>query len=665
MPIAFDNETKDRVRMAVNIVDLISSYLEVRRQGRGFVARCPFHDDRHPSMQINPDRQSWKCWVCDIGGDVFSFVMQKEGVTFPEALQMLADRAGIELETRNSRPSRESSQEKQSLFQAMKWAVAQYHECFRTAPEAESARQYVADRGLTIESVEQFQLGFAPDAWTWLLDRGAAASISSDILESVGLLAKSERGTRFDRFRGRLLFPIQDPTGRPIAVGGRILPGATKDSAKYINCNETRLYQKNQTLYGLDLARETMRRTKQAIVMEGYTDVMMAFQHGINNAVACCGTALGENHIKLLKRYCDTVVLVLDGDEAGQRRSAEILELFLAAQMDLRVLTLPDQLDPCDYLIQNGGDALRGLIEGSVDALEHKIRTVCTGFDPLLDTHRALMALEDVLQSLARVPQRAMVSSDSARLRQDQVIVRLSRQFGIEATDIRSRLDGMRRRTAQLERLRGGSGTRESGGRSASEGSSPIDRGSQDNEELEFPKPNYSRPGHPVPNRGSHELAEAEAEYRYSELQPTECELLEILIHHPELVSLALERFPISNLETATARTIYQLFLDLELEGHPLDFQSVMSATENPRLKSALTSLEDHATRKASKSTMTPEERFHSLCARWSHHEEAAHQTQQMRELEQKSLAPEAELDLLHSLLQQAKIRHGIIPADG
>jgi DNA primase len=660
VPIAFDNETKDRVRMAVNIVDLISSYLEVRRQGRGFVARCPFHDDRHPSMQINPDRQSWKCWVCDIGGDVFSFVMQKEGVTFPEALQMLADRAGIELEPRSSRPTKESSQEKRSLFQAMQWAVSQYHECFRTAPEAESARQYVAERGLTDESVGQFQLGFAPESWTWLLDRGADASISSDVLESVGLLAKSERGTRFDRFRGRLLFPIQDPTGRPIAVGGRILPGAARDSAKYINCNETRLYHKNQTLYGLDLARETMRRTKQAIVMEGYTDVMMAFQHGISNAVACCGTALGENHIKLLKRYCDTVVLLLDGDEAGQRRSAEILELFLAAQMDLRVLTLPDQLDPCDYLIRNGGDALRGLIEGSVDALEHKIRTVCTGFDPLLDTHRAIVALEDVLQSLARVPHSAMVSSDSARLRQDQVIVRLSRQFGIEASDIRSRLDGMRRRAAQLERSRGGGGSSDGQGRSAAGVDGQVKGEAQDVDGIRFPGPTSSGP-----KRSNQELAEAAVEYRYSELQPTECELLEILIHHPELVSLALERFPLSNLETATARTIYQLFLDLELEGHALDFQSVMSATENPKLKSALTSLEDHATRKASKSTMTPEERFHSLCARWSHHEEAAHQTQQMRELEQKSLAPEAELDLLQSLLQQAKIRHGIIPADG
>jgi len=652
VPIAFDNEIRDRVRSAINIVDLIGSYLELRRQGRSFVARCPFHDDRHPSMQINPDRQSWKCWVCDVGGDVFSWMMQKEGVTFPEALQMLADRAGIELEPQKAQASRDKALEKRDLYQVMQWATAQYHECFLESPEASGAREYVSDRGLSMANALQFQMGYAPDSWTWLLDRGAKASISLDLLESVGLLARSERGTRFDRFRGRVLFPINDPSGRPIAVGGRVLPGAPSDTAKYINCTETRLYEKNRTLYALDQARQAMSRSRQAIVMEGYTDVMMAFQHGIQNAVACCGTALGENHISLLRRYCDSVVLVLDGDEAGQRRTAEILELFLTAQLDLRILTLPDGLDPCDYLLRYGGEALRALIDQSIDALEHKIRTVCQGFDPLLDTHRAVAALEDILGSLARVPQKSFAAKNSNSLRQEQIIVRLSRQFGLDPLDIRRRLDSVRSQSQKMEQMRRAPASPSSMERT-SEHDLPSIPWTVDHEVN-----SHASDG----NSGSDSDVSEWADFNYREMQPTECELLEILVAQPELVSVAIERFPVSQLESRTARAVYQLYIDLEQEGHTLDFSSVLSATDDPILKSVLVSLDSHSSRKAGKAIMTPEQRFHSLCARESTHEEDALKSQQIRRLENKELDEQSQLDLLASLLQQAKTRHGIIP---
>lgn len=653
MVIHFDNATKDRVRLAVNIVDVVGSYLELRRQGRGFVARCPWHDDRHPSMQVNPDRQSWKCWVCDLGGDVFSFLMQKEGVTFPEALRMLADRAGITLEERKGKGSRDTGEDKRGLYLAMQWAVAEYHRSFVESSEAAAAREYIRDRGIESGMIEKFQLGFAPESWSWLLDRGASAGQLMEHLESVGLAARSERGTRFDRFRGRVIFPINDPQGRPIAVGGRILPGATNEGAKYINCNETRLYHKNQTLYALDHARDTMSKTRQAIVMEGYTDVIMAFQHGITNTVACCGTALGENHIKLLKRYCDSVVLLLDGDEAGQRRTSEILELFIAAQMDLRILTLPDGLDPCDYLLRFGGENLKGLIAGAIDALEHKIRTVCKGFDPLLDTHRANVALEDILSSLARVSQQGLLENDGARLRQDQILVRLGRQFGIEQTEIRLRLDAIRQRAKQIEQFRrqaqasqGGASTQPALGAS---GSNSAPQRSQ-----RGPDTINSIPPGSVSDVAS-------LDYRYSELLPVECELLEILVLHPELVSFAIERFPVENLQSSTAKYVFQLYLDLELDGHPLDFPSVMSATEEPRLKSLLVSLEDHAARKAAKSTMTAEERLHSLCEHLGNQEDVAHHRSRLRTLEKKDLDPQSELELLQSVLQDAKIRHGIV----
>ena len=647
MSFAIDNEVKDRVRLAINIVDLITSYLELRRQGRGFVGVCPFHDDRRPSMQVNPDRQSWKCWVCDVGGDVFSFVMKKEGVSFPEALRMLAERAGIQIEEPKSRSGRGgSNDDKKLLLEAMSWAVDEFHRCLLDAPEGQEARKYLTDRGISDSSVGKFKLGFAPESWSWLLDRGMAKNWKPEVLESVGLVARGDRASRYDRFRGRAMFPINDSQGRPIAVGGRILPGAAPDSAKYINCNETRLYHKSHQLYGLDHARDEIRKTRQAVVMEGYTDVIMAVQHGIHNAVACCGTALGESHIKLLKHSCDSVVLLLDGDEAGQKRTAEILELFVTAQMDLRILTLPDGLDPCDYLLKYSGEQLKELIAGSVDALEHKLRHVCRGFDPLLDTHRANTALENVLQTMSRVSHSSLLSNEAMRLRQDQLIARLGRQFGIEQTEVRLRLESIRRQSADRERQR-----QEMRRSQANLGSDPSrDSTSSISENRTAFEQNTA----PEPRM-----------HKYSEMTAMECELFEIMAMHPELAPVAIERFPIANLSTETAKGLFQTFLDLELDGHALDFGSVMSAMEDPSLKSVLVSIEEHSVRKAPLSTMTADERLHSLCERLSGQDDKSQRRMQIQTLEKKQFDEATELSILHDFVQQARVRHGLFPPQG
>jgi DNA primase len=650
---AIDNEVKDRVRLATSIVDLMSGYTELRRQGRNFVCVCPFHDDRRPSLQINPDRQIWKCWVCDIGGDVFSFVMKKESVSFPEALRMLADRAGITLEEPKNRAGRGGNDDKRALFEAMKWAVGQYHECLVKTDEGKPARDYLADRGITDSSIEKFRLGFAPESWSWLIDRGATQSWKADVLESIGLAARSERGSRYDRFRGRAIFPIHDVQARPIAVGGRILPGATSESAKYINCNETRLYHKSHQLYGLDLARDSIVKSRQAVVMEGYTDVIMAVQHGITNAVACCGTALGESQIRLLKRYCDSVVLLLDGDEAGQRRTSEILELFVTAQMDLRILTLPDGLDPCDFLQKHSGQELQERIAGSVDALEHKLRVVCKGFDPLLDTHRANIALEDVLQTMSRVSHSSLLSNEAMRLRQDQLISRLGRQFGIDHSEVRLRLDSIRKQSAERETQRQAFRRQQtSSPQDSTQGTSPGSWNSQSNA------------------TGSHassiqNVAPEPRVVRYSEMTATECELFEIMAIHPDLAPVAIERFPVSNLTTITAKSLFQVFLDLELEAHALDFASVMSAIEDPGLKSVLVSIEERSAEKAKLSSMTPDERLHSLCERLSGHDDKSHRRQQIQSLEKKQFGEADEMSVLFDIVQQARARHGLFPPQG
>lgn len=625
----FDNQTKERVRLAINIVDLIGGYSEVRRQGRNFVARCPFHDDRRPSMQINAERQSWKCWVCDVGGDVFSFVMQREGMTFPEALQFLADKAGIIIEQNESSNRAGSFGDKRELYRAMEWAVAEYKNYFRSDASAQEARQYVTSRGLDPSLVDRFGLGFAPGSWSWLADRAHQSKISLDALEKVGLLARGTNDSRYDRFRDRLIFPIYDPQSRPIALGGRILPGSTVEAAKYINCSETRLYQKNQTLYGLHLAKDRIAKTRVAVVVEGYTDVMMAHQHGVDNTVACCGTALTENHIRLLKRYCDSVVLMLDGDEAGQKRTGEILELFLSESMDLRILTLPDQLDPCDYLLRYGGESLKELLPQAVDALEFKIRTTCQGFDPLLDTHRATAALDNVLSSLAKIPESTQ-SDSRIGLRLEQVIARLSRQFGIGQPQIKIRLNDLRKQSKRWSN----SGSQESN--PGSFGSTHADASQHD--------PKSQQP----------------IEYSYGELSAIEIELLDILALHVDLVPMAIERIAPDQLTSPTALAIFQLYLDLELEGHALDFQSILTATENSSLKNTLVSLEQQAQLKESKSTMGAHERLESLCQRWAQQDQSDPANLQRNALEDHSLDEQTQIDLLQSLIRQAQRKHGI-----
>ena len=241
--------------------------------------------------------------------------------------------------------------DKRTLLQAMAWAEKQYHHCLLESPEGDAARRYLQERGITAESIERFHLGFSPLERDWIL-RAAKGEVSSErlqrrarILEAVGILARpAEGGNLYDRFKGRLLFSIHDAQGRPVGIGGRVLPElGTTSPAKYVNSPETPLFTKSKLLYGLDLAREALRKNRTALVMEGYTDVIVAHQYGFQNAVAVLGTALGESHIRLLKAHADRIVLVLDGDEAGTKRANEVLELFVAQQADLRILTLPER----------------------------------------------------------------------------------------------------------------------------------------------------------------------------------------------------------------------------------------------------------------------------------------------------------------------------------
>ena len=563
---AFD--AKEQVRQAVDIVDLVGSYVQLRRQGRNYVGVCPWHDDSRPSLQVNPERQSFKCWVCDYGGDVFSFVMRTENLEFREALELLAERAGISLqppqhahsEPGEASPRSDPSTEKRTLYRVAAWAENEFHRCLLESPEAEAGRIYLAERGLNSETINRFKLGFAPNRWDWILERARGTEWTPPLLERVGLLRRKELGGGFyDWFRGRVMFSIRDSRSRPVAFGGRVLPQlADERSAKYINSPETPLFSKSRELYGLDVARENFKATGGVIVMEGYTDALMAHQHGIDNCVAVLGTALGERHLQLLRRYTESITLVLDGDAAGQRRTNEILDALLALfeknQIDLRILILPGGVDPCDFIATHGSDQFRALLATAVDALEHKFKVVTNGLDTLTDTHRASQAAEQLLGTLAQLRPTAAGASSTTLLREEQMLSRIARKFHLPEEQLRSRLNAIRRDATNRPRIQ-------------------RDDDSQ--------RPTTSQP------------------LRLADLVAWDRGVLELIILDPTLVPRVVAGIDPADFSSPAARRIYLACCRLAEETPEGDFGRLLTMFDEPEIKSLLVQLDESCALKA------------------------------------------------------------------
>ncbi|NUQ62457.1 MAG: DNA primase [Pirellulales bacterium] len=543
------SEAKELVRQAIDIVDLVGRHIQLRRQGRHYVGLCPWHDDTRPSLQVNPERQSFKCWVCDIGGDIFTFVEKIEGVAFPEALAMLAEQAGVQLKPRDpgSAPTGGDS-DKRILYQAMAWAESQYQECLMRQPEGDVARRYLSGRGIPSETARKFHLGYSP-AWDWILQRARGTQYTPAILEKIGILARSAdgHGKPYDRFRGRVLFSIRDAQGRPVGLGGRVLPESGVSSpAKYVNSPETPLFTKSRLLYGLDMARDAMRKSRTALVMEGYTDCILAHQHGFEDAVAVLGTALGEQHIRVLNHFADRIVLVLDGDEAGQKRAAEVLELFVAQKIDLRIVTLPEGLDPCDFLAKYGSDAFRHILnDGAVDALEHAFQVETRGVDLKRDIHGATEALERLVAIVAKGPRLRADSTPEDRFREEKVLQRLAASFRVPEQDVRGRLTALRRAGQRRAAL-------------------PVGKASE--------RPESKQPSDPA---------------AWQRL------LLEILLQFPEYVVTAQAEIDPSELAFEPCRRIFGKCCELTDAGAVPTFDRLMLEFDEPAVKSLLVELDE------------------------------------------------------------------------
>jgi DNA primase len=397
------DEFKQRVKAASDIVDVVGAYVNLRPAGQTYKGLCPFHDDKHPSFDVDPRRQRYRCWACNKFGDVINFVQEFERVSFPEALELLARRAGISLEKivpKTLGPSRAS------MLDVMRWAGEQFQACLLESPLAEAARVYLGERKLTGETVHRFGLGYAPGIGNWLVKQAALARMSAELLEMVGLIAKrAEDQSTYDRFRDRVMFPIRDVQGRTVGFGGRILPSSpfVDRAPKYYNSSETPLFSKSEQLYGIDQARQAATKTGYLAIVEGYTDVLMAHQCGIANVVATMGTALNARHVGQLRRLAGRVVLVFDADAGGDTGVDRAIELFVSNDIDLRVASLPAGLDPCDLLAKEGATPFRAALEGAVEVLEYKLQRVwATEARSGVEGQRR--AIEQLLTLLAAAP---------------------------------------------------------------------------------------------------------------------------------------------------------------------------------------------------------------------------------------------------------------------
>jgi DNA primase len=356
-----------RVKTANDIVDVVGGYLTLRQTGRVFKSLCPFHDDRRPSFDVDPDRQRYRCWSCGEYGDVISFVQRIERLDFMEAMDLLARRAGIAW--RDSEDSSQSAH-KAKLLEACDWAQKQFQEALWDRLVGKGARDYLEDRGLEEQTLRSFGVGWAPPGGDWLLRRAQREGLDLELLDTLGILGRHDERL-FDRFRERVIFPIRNPRGQTVGFGGRVLLGTptAERAPKYYNSTDSALFTKSEQLFGLDLAREEAKKRGFLAVMEGYTDVLMAHQQGIGNVVATMGTALNHRHLSQLRRHTSQVVLVFDADAGGDGGVERALSLFAQQEMELRVARLPQGLDPCDWLLNEGPAPLYKALEEARDAL--------------------------------------------------------------------------------------------------------------------------------------------------------------------------------------------------------------------------------------------------------------------------------------------------------
>jgi len=420
------SDTVQQIKDRLSIVDVVSQYVKLERAGSSLRARCPFHAERTPSFHVSPERGTYHCFGCGVGGDIFSFVEAIEGLDFKGALKVLAEKAGVEIVYQHG--GKEKSDERERLFELLEIATI-----FYSSHLSDAAKKYLKERGLNDATIKEFRLGWAGDAWSDAAEYFKTKKFTDKEIVDAGLAKKNERGGLTDKFRNRIMFPINDSAGRVVGFSGRIFgEKASPEAPKYLNSPETPLFHKSRVLYGFDKAKLAIRKNNCAVLVEGQMDLLASYQAGWGNTVAVSGTAFTPQHATMIKRMTDNIVIALDIDEAGIKAAWRTTNSAFDAEMNVKVARLPNELDPADFILKEGKDAWTAAIRESKDIIiflldvfaerlpqkDRYMRTVETVILPLLKKERRPMRREDYLREIAR---RLGVSEGSVQEQMDRL----------------------------------------------------------------------------------------------------------------------------------------------------------------------------------------------------------------------------------------------------
>lgn len=397
-----DRETQQRIKDAANIVEVVGDYVKLTRRGANYMGLCPFHNERTPSFSVSPRRNFCHCFSCKKGGSPVNFLMEKEGIGYTEALLLLAKKYNIPVEQKElSEEERQRLSEREAMFVANEWAMNFFHSTLYDTEEGRDVGlAYLYSRGITDEAIKKYKLGYSPDRGDALLSEARKAGFDMEVLKNIGLVGTSQSGHEYDKFRGRVIFPIRNASGKTVAFGGRALRAET---AKYINSPETLLYKKSNELYGIYEAKAEIIKLERVFLMEGYLDVIGSWQAGIRNAVASSGTALTESQIALIHRFTDNVTLIYDGDSAGIKASLRGIDMLLSQKLHVKVLLLPEGEDPDSFARKHTPEEFMAFIEThQTDFIQYKLKALLSSADD--NPQEISNAIGSVVESIACIP---------------------------------------------------------------------------------------------------------------------------------------------------------------------------------------------------------------------------------------------------------------------
>ena len=393
MAARLSQEDIDTTREATDIVQLLSEYISLKKAGKNYTALCPFHSEKKPSFFVSPERQIYHCFGCGAGGNVYTFLVEMEKLSFPEAVRLLAKKSGIKLKEPDK-----TTGPREAIYRVNEWADDFYFETLIRKESGKKGRDYARKRKFSKEIIEKLHLGYSPASWDGL--KTSAKSTSESVLLRAGLLIKAESGRTYDRFRDRLMFPIRNLSGRVVGFGGRSIGDSTP---KYMNSPDTEVYKKGNVLYGLWEAKQEIRKSGRAIMVEGYTDLLSLRSVGIEEVVASLGTALTDGQAKLLSRYTDAVIILFDADTAGDEAAVRSLDILLEHGLDVSIVSLPEGYDPDSFAREKGGEPLLSLINSPSTFFDFKLALLEKKYD-MSKVRAKTSAIREITSSLARIP---------------------------------------------------------------------------------------------------------------------------------------------------------------------------------------------------------------------------------------------------------------------